>query len=252
MRLISANIEGDRHLARIVPFLEQQCADVICLQETFQHDIPHLVGPMHSLFLPMCLKPDREGAWASWGIAIASRFKALKTHSQYYYQPDPVILPFDEGAKRKTIAHGYVSMRLSINETEMTVATTHFTWTPNGAPDATQELDLRAMLGQLGAMPSHILCGDFNIPRRQNHLYESLISHYTDHIPQDIESSIFVPLHYARRKPGVAEKLAGFMVDYIFSTPDAYSVSNVELHGGLSDHMILTADVMPYDPAYPR
>jgi endonuclease/exonuclease/phosphatase family metal-dependent hydrolase len=243
-RLITANIEGDRHLEKLVPFFASQSFDIVCLQEVFQSDVMQLVGPDFQVeFLPMCLKANKAGDLFPWGAAIASRLPVKKVISRYYYKPNPELAPYDEKKKRQTIAQGLVGLQLVAGDRSLNVITTHFTWTPDGAPDANQDKDIVTLLDMLALEPPHILCGDFNIPRRQNHHYPTLAHHYTDHIPQDIESSVYVPLHYAREKPGVAQKLSGLMVDYIFSTPNAYRVENVERHGALSDHWLFTADI---------
>jgi endonuclease/exonuclease/phosphatase family metal-dependent hydrolase len=250
MRLVSANIEGDLHLDKVLPFLSRQDADVICLQEVFRDDLATLADAMHTTqFLPMCLKPNRHGLWSEWGLAIASRPEVLETSQFYYHRPDPGMVRFEESAKRQTVAQGALALRLAVDAAELTVIATHFTWTPDGAPDDTQTTDMDALLHQLSRFAPHLLCGDFNIPRKQNRLYQNLAARYTDHIPQHVASSIYVPLHYARHKPGVAEKLASFMVDYVFSTPGSCKITNVELHGGISDHMAITAEVAAYLPA---
>ena len=38
LKLVSTNIEGNRHLDKILPFLQKSKADVICLQEVYLPD----------------------------------------------------------------------------------------------------------------------------------------------------------------------------------------------------------------------
>jgi endonuclease/exonuclease/phosphatase family metal-dependent hydrolase len=244
LKLVTANIEGDLHLDLVRPFLLGQNPDIVCLQEVFEQDVPDLLGEGYqSAFLPMCLKVNRNGESAPWGVAIASRRPVIATHQKYYRRPVDHIIAYDHRNKRDTLSYGYVSMRIDVDGLPITVITTHFTWSPDGLADANQDADLAALLKVLASEPPHILCGDFNIPRRQNRLYGTLTEHYTDHVPQDIASSLHVPFHNARHKPGVAEKLATLMVDYIFSTPNSYRVADVALHGGISDHCAISAKV---------
>lgn len=42
MKLISLNIEGDKHLDKIIKFLEKEKADVFCFSEIFEEDIKHI------------------------------------------------------------------------------------------------------------------------------------------------------------------------------------------------------------------
>ncbi len=244
VRLVSVNIEGDVHLELIAPFLARQGADIVCLQEVFRDDLQMFFGDASRVeFLPMSLKVNRQGGLADWGIAMATRLPVREAWNTYYYQPATELVPFDERAKRQTVGHGVVGMRLTVASTELTVVTTHFTWTPDGMPDTNQDTDIVALLNMLQPLEPHVLCGDFNIPREQNRHYRELAKRYTDHVPLNVLSSIHVPLHNARHRSGVSEKLGRLMVDYIFSTPDSYGINNVELHGGVSDHLALTATI---------
>jgi endonuclease/exonuclease/phosphatase family metal-dependent hydrolase len=244
LKLISANIEGDRHRAAVVPFFREQRPNVACIQEVFLHDLPELLGDDVAFeFLPMCLKIDRNGSLSPWGAAVSCRFPIEGVRSAYYHQPTDDLARYDPQNKRQTIRHGILGLRFTAMGKPFNVITTHFTWTPNGEPDVNQDQDITAMLDLLEQEPPHILCGDFNIPRGYNHHYDTLRQRYTDNVPDSISSSIYVPLHYASAKPETAEKLSRFMVDYIFSTPKAYRVENVERHGGLSDHYLFTATI---------
>ncbi len=244
MKLVSANIEGDLHLDKVSAFLQHQNPDVVCLQEVFQRDVPILLGQdFKGEFLPMCLKVNRSGELAPWGLSIASRRPLQRVRTGYYHRATQDLVAFDEKNKRHTIWQGFAGLQLEDDGAVVNVITTHFTWTPNGVSDANQDADIVALLGLMRDETPHVLCGDFNIPRRQNELYKTLMQHYTDHVPPEITSSIYVPLHYARHKPNVAERLAQYMVDYILSTPGAYRVETVALHGGISDHYGLTAEI---------
>jgi endonuclease/exonuclease/phosphatase family metal-dependent hydrolase len=244
MKLVSANIEGDLHLDKVGPFLRQQNADVICLQEVFVDDLPDLLGrDVQFHFLPMTLKTKRSSETAAWGTAIAHRLPGKLVICDYYHKPTEVLVPFNESAKQPTIWHGVIGVQISSGDRTMNIYTTHFTWTPDGAPDANQRGDMAKLLALLADESPHVLCGDFNIPRQQNSLYGILTRHYTDHVPPDSASSIYLPLHYVRHDAAKSAKLAAFMVDYIFSTPGTYRIENFAMHGGVSDHFALSAEV---------
>jgi endonuclease/exonuclease/phosphatase family metal-dependent hydrolase len=246
MKLLSANIEGDLHLDRIVPFVTGQDPDIVCLQEVFEADLPQILGTGHSVeFLPMMIKTRKSGQPGALGIAIATAHAARPVMREYYYKAAPEIAIYDEKDKRNTISHGVIGIELETPDGPMTVCTTHFTWTPNGLPDVNQQTDLTELLQLLKDQQPHILCGDFNIPRKQNSLYGTLAAHYTDNIPSHIVSSVYLPLHYVRNDPVKNAWMATLMVDYIFSTPDRYRVAKVELHGGVSDHFAFTANIEP-------
>jgi endonuclease/exonuclease/phosphatase family metal-dependent hydrolase len=237
---VSANIEGDRHLERVIPFVKNLAPDVICLQEVFEPDLPAILGDgWQTQFLPMTLKPMRSGQWAEHGIAIASRQPVANAVKAYYHQLAPEPVRFDEKDKRSTCWHGVAGFDVGA----LTVFVTHFTWTPNGVSDANQEKDMAALLNLMGQQKPHILCGDFNIPRAQNSMYSVLAKQYTDHVPARFTGSLDLSLHYAARNPAVAARIGNYMVDYVLSNGSSYRVDNVEMHSGLSDHRLLTADI---------
>ncbi len=88
------------------------------------------------------------------------------------------------------------------------------------------------MLKILTKIPELILCGDFNSPRGGGGIYDRLATQYRDHIPAHITTTIDGQLHRA----GPLQ----FVVDGLFSSPE-YLVNQVQVVGGLSDHMAIVA-----------
>jgi hypothetical protein len=91
----------------------------------------------------------------------------------------------------------------------------------------------------LGTMGEFVLGGDFNAPRG-GEMFSVLSSAYTDNIPLQYKTSLDLTLHRAARERG--PQLGDKMVDGLFSTP-AYSVSDVRLVDGVSDHMAVVATI---------
>jgi endonuclease/exonuclease/phosphatase family metal-dependent hydrolase len=247
-KLLSVNIEGDKHLERVGPCIAEENPDVICLQEAFRDDIIPLVGTEYQTeFLPMCLKERRDGSLSQWGIAIATRTPAWRVVRDYYYQPTTTFVPFDglsKHTKRKTVWQGVVGVTIEDDGADLAIFTTHFTWTPDGRSDEHQTTDMKALLHFMSERGPHILCGDFNIPRKQNSVYPIMTAHYTDHVPPEYETSMFVPLHRVKNDPVQSANLGTYMVDYILSAPPhALTVTNVEMRGNVSDHYALVAQV---------
>lgn len=246
-KVLTVNIEGDKHLERIRPFIAEENPDVVCLQEVFRDDIQLLLGSEYQIeFLPMCLRERMDTSLDVWGAAIATRQPALRVTREYFHQPTTTLVPFDGNSvhtKRKTIWQGLVGVTVHDGKNELTIFTTHFTWTPNGASDEYQATDMNSLLSFLALQDGHILCGDFNIPRKQNALYPILASHYTDHVPKEYETSMYLPLHRTKDDPIQGPRVASFMVDYIFSTPGEYKVSPAEMRCNVSDHCALVATV---------
>lgn len=246
-KLLTLNVEDDKHLERIKPFIAEENPDIVCLQEVFREDVLWLVGTEFQVeFMPMCLKPRRDGGLAYRGIAVCTRSPAWKVVRDYYFQPNTTLIPADDmdtESKRKTYWHGVVGATIDDNGLDMTIFTTHFTWTPNGLSNEFQAQDMKRLLAFMAEMPPHLICGDFNIPRKQNSMYPLLTAHYADNVPSEIETSIYVPLHRIKDDPVESERISHFMVDYIFSTPGAYNVTDVQMRANVSDHYGIVATI---------
>jgi endonuclease/exonuclease/phosphatase family metal-dependent hydrolase len=246
-KLLTLNIEGDKHLERIRPFIAEENPDIVCLQEAFRDDAQELLGSEFQIeFLPMCLKERKNGALAQWGVAVATRTPAQQVIREYYQQQTTTLVPYDGitiHTKRKTTWLGVVGVVIADGDKKLTVFTTHFTWTPDGASNEYQASDMKGLLSFLETQEPHVLCGDFNIPRKQNDIYPILAAHYTDHVPQEYETSMYLPLHRTKDDPVEGPRVASYMVDYILSTPDTYTIPPVVMQGNVSDHCALMTTI---------
>lgn len=249
LKLVSINIERSNHLDRVHAFLEHHVPDVVCLQELMEHDIPYfenVCGGGHCIFSPMThyLAQDRLGVM---GMGIFSRLPISKNEARYYLGSHDAIVDFDPtNAETKHTTEAYAVIFCDIEKDGHTfrIATTHFTWTPNGAPDDFQRADLQGLLAVLETLGEFVLCGDFNAPRMyqgaSGEIFSAIAARYKDNIPLQYETSIDVSLHHnGTLHP---QELADKMVDGVFSTSD-YAVSDVELVSGVSDHCAVVATI---------
>jgi endonuclease/exonuclease/phosphatase family metal-dependent hydrolase len=250
MKLVSLNIEGNKHLERVEPFLKKEGADVACIQEVFEKDAQTLAKNLglSFVFAPMYLdsySPQAESLERK-GIAIFTRFPLHNTAIHTYWSPGTELKRFDMtgvDAKRQTERGILLRGDLISKEGVFTLATTHFTWTPDGMPNEYQEADSDALLGILSGMPDVILGGDFNIPRGVNSVYKKFAARYTDAIPASYISSLDTNLHRIRGDAMQKARLEKFMVDYIFLS-EKYTAENVRLESGVSDHMAVVGDIL--------
>ena len=63
LKLVSLNIEKDRHLDRIVPFLSEQMPDVFCAQEVYESSIPVIAEALSGaeyVYAPMTGRPKES------------------------------------------------------------------------------------------------------------------------------------------------------------------------------------------------
>lgn len=247
-KLLQLNIEGDKHLERVKPFIAEENPDIVCLQEAFREDILWLVGTDFQIeYIPMCLKPRQDGSLAHFGIAICTRIPAWKVVRDYYFQPNTSLVPADDTnihTKRDTYRQGVVGVTIDDNGLDITVLSTHFTWSFQGLSDEYQAQDMKRLLAFTAELEPHVLCGDFNVPRKQNSMYPLMAAHYTDHIPPEIETSMFLPLHRVKDDPVEGPRISQYMVDYILSTPKgAYNITNVQMRANVSDHYGVVANI---------
>ncbi len=228
IKLVSINIEGQKHLEAVKAFLAREKADVACLMEVYGSDLawiaqdyPHVVyGPNNVV-----------SAGVTLGVAILS--KAPITEQEIFYCDGKSATTLDilgDGT------HSPVVVMARIGEYQIGV--THFTWVPNGEADARQREHVSTLLEHLGQQGEFVIVGDFNIPRGRE-LYHELAKHYHDNIPADIATTIDPDLHRANWKE--RGKLA-LVVDYVWTTK-AYNVNNVRVVSSVSDHCGLVCSV---------
>lgn len=252
MKLISLNVEGSKHWDLIDPFLDKELPDALCLQEVFENDATHLAErlDMHHVFAPMMLRnpefKEPEPPELPFGVAMLSRTPFANTATYEYHSTGNPLLPHggkNIETRRESIRQVLISAQIPYDNKLFSIATTHFTWTPNGMPDRYQEDDARALLAILSKMPGDIaLCGDFNMPRHFNPLYDLFAAHYADAIPDSYKSSIDLSIHRSRNNPEAVADLSKYMVDYLFLTP-GYHAENVRLQSGISDHYGIVAEL---------
>lgn len=237
LKLISLNIERDLHYGTVLPFLCAEKADIVCLQEVLDHDVPRFERELGMRgFFAVTGYADRGRntlELAKQGVTNGSAiFTLLPVHAfqelLYYGTPDRVPSVKDPLPPGR-FDHSRGALLVADVEKEgkhFRIATTHFTWTPDGEASDAQREDMKRMIGLCESMPDLVLCGDFNMPRGRE-MWEKFALRYKDNIPLCYESSMDPKLHL---KKGLS-----VMVDGLFTTPE-YRASDVQLVEGVSDH----------------
>ena len=240
LKLVTLNIEGSKHFDRVFPFLQSQMADVICLQEVFQIDLDSITAKLGGqiLFVPMTnmsrLRTRVDSPRGIWGIAIwlSERVKLIESQT-YYYRGSPTAALTDNDPGYDS-SRAVVLVRVSADGEEFVIATTHFTWTPDGVADDRQKADFATLMQALSTHPELILCGDFNAPRG-GEIFSAFCQHFTDNLPADVRTTLDPELHRYHNQFELA-------VDTIFSTP-SYLVKDVIVQSGVSDHKAIVAQI---------
>lgn len=242
-KLVQLNIEGDAHIDLVSKFLHAQNADIVCLQEVFKKNMEELHVLPYSTFLLTMHRHDKNGEVSDFGVALFSREPITQSQYLYYAKPNNALGVFDRTSAETIRASSQRGVLFCELESGLKIATVHHTWTANGLEDAYQVEDTHALIHVLADKSRYILCGDFNIPRGVNSCYQIITDSLNDCIPQTIASSMHIPLHRVRNNKEEATKVAGYMVDYIFRTPDAPQVANVQQFCGMSDHCAFVANI---------
>ncbi len=232
-------MEGSRHLEKILPFLSQRPPQILCLQEAFAQDVALLAQALNAqaVFAPMCLMtqftPEEKTFSGEWGVAIITPFPILKKVQAKYFGMDEE-LPTNQSGNPNRAHRVYLQANVDTPLGEIAVATTHFTWTPDGQPSAEQWEHLPRLQKLLQEHSPDIFCGDLNSARGTNGILDRLAQTWNDAIPPEIHTSIDGQLHRAGPLP--------FMVDALFTTPRVQT-NNVSMQSGLSDHQAVLADI---------
>lgn len=241
LKLVSINVERQKHWDTVLPFLKRESPDVVCMQELFLSDVPLVDFPFHH-FVPNSQWVDSEHQKPETvGVCVFSKKPFSDIQTSYYFG-DPGTIPiFDQTSPATIRATWLRGIALATIDTQFTVATTHGTWTPHGEAEAYQLEDIERLKKILADVGEHVLCGDFNIPRGTDPIANLLSQGYTDQIPPEYHGSMDMQFHRTR---GTSEEahVATNMVDYLFTTP-AYGARNVRLQDGVSDHKAIIATI---------
>ena len=236
LKLLTLNIEQDRHLDRVAQTIATHLPDIVCLQEVFEKDCAKLaaVGGYQVKYAISTLMPEGTAGNTSprsWGVAVLTRVQLIN-QTVAYYSDDPRIRIFDAPNDLRRMV---VMTELQHEGRFYRFGTTHFTWSMAGATTEEQLADFARLKRVLLPYSDYVLCGDFNAPRGGE-----LFARFTDelglidHLPPNVTTTIDPQFHY-----GGALELA---VDTIFSTPE-YSVTDVQVLEGISDHKGILARV---------
>lgn len=226
LKIVSLNIEQDKHFDRIIPFLKKMQPDIILMQEVYLKDIPFLEKTLEMKASFAILNTFRDRENSEFGLVTLSAL-AYKSHTIYYRgdSTNPPILEKGKGEAANQ-ARALLITEVVKGSTQYRAINTHFTWTPDGQPTDKQYKDVDIMLGHLSTFSDFVLCGDFNAPRGRP-IFDKIASKYKDNIPSDITTTIDKNLHRGGD--------LNLVVDGMFTTPK-YQTHSVEIIAGLSDH----------------
>jgi endonuclease/exonuclease/phosphatase family metal-dependent hydrolase len=231
LKLLTLNIESDRHLPQVHAALTEHKPDIACLQEVFESDCEYLASSVgyHVKHASGGRIEHPSGPDRSWGIAVLSRVPVLR-QTVTYYADDP---SFRVIRQPNDPRRGLVITELEHEGRPYRIITTHFTWTPNGQISDEQQADFARMQALLRQYPDYVLCGDFNAPRGRA-MFAKFVDELglIDHLPGSVRSTLDPRFHKAAPLE--------LVVDTVFSTPQ-YQVADIRVLEGISDHKGIVA-----------
>lgn len=238
LSLVHVNIERDRHLERLKPFLAERMPDVLCVQEIFEKDVPFFedILDAEGFFVARHLFEHPERGSLVEGLAIFSRSGFASTSSHLVGGNGRDLKIFDKAtpeSRMQTQRYELIVADIPYEGMTHRIATTHLPVTAEAIVDDIQRGVMRNVLSVLSTCGEFVLTGDLNTPRGDE-VFSAIAAVYHDNVPAQYTSSIDGSLHRAGPLP--------YMVDGIFTTP-AYQATNVEMVCGVSDHCALTAQI---------
>lgn len=222
IKIVQLNVEKNRHLDKVIPFLKKQNADVVCLQEVMQHDIATIEKEtgLHGFFAPISFQPKINDVQ---GNVILSRYPIIEFSIYTYIHMENYL-----GEK---LSHN-ISIAKIAADTEYTIMCTHFPVTPNGKIDDNQKKAWDKLKIKLASYDQFVLAGDFNAPRGRE-MFAKFTEMLKDNLPPEVKTTLD-PKHH--RHPHLV-----YAVDNIFSKNMV--VSNVKVVDNLSDHKAIVATI---------
>jgi len=259
IKVVSLNIEKNKHIDKVLAFLKQENPDVVCLQEIFRPDFERFKQELslEGVFDYQVTLTESNVATYEQGVAILSKHPIISHQSKPYTNNEPTgesvnINNHAEKSVDKNVANKKYSRRvlfafINIGNEVYNFATTHFTWGYYGYRDANgefiwqidrastseQESDAGRLLDIFAHMGEFVFCADTNCPRGQK-VFGLFSQNLKDNIPQSYRTSIDGSIHRAGPLP--------LMVDCLFTTP-GYIAENVTLKDGVSDHMAVVGEI---------
>lgn len=244
MKLISCNVEGDRHFKeRLFPLFAKEKADVLALQEVFEADLERIKkvsGLDQYLFYPQAniTKPNIHlPLKGEWGVAIFANDIIQKDGFYYFRNHDDRLVVF-QNDNSNSIDRVALRAKVKVDDHLFQIINIHFTWSGRGQITDEQRISYQILESYLSKHGQCILCGDLNSPR-EGEIFDHLATIYHDNIPTQVKTTIDKNLH----KSGKDIQL---VVDCLFTSPD-YQVEDIRVVPNTSDHMAVVAEIKKVD-----
>lgn len=241
MKLISINIECNKHHKTVLDFIKKENPDIICLQELLEEDYGFFKKELNMssvykewTYMVKTSHPDLVGK--KHGVAIFSNNIIDSGYNFYIGKEENLHRPFKEIVLNEKLQENTAFVWAVVKGEKgdlFKIITTHIPVTNEGESTPYQLMVVDTLIKTLNNFGEFILCGDMNAPRG-NETFTRLAKKYKDNIPFEYKTSIDQNLH---RVKGLQ-----YMIDGLFTTP-RYKITGVVLKDGISDHMAVIANI---------
>jgi exonuclease III len=239
MKLVSINVEFDKHHDTVLPFLKSQNPDVVCLQELLDDDVEFFKGELGmQCAFQTCrydkFPRDHRHLGVRHGVGIFAKEIQDQGYAFYAGEEKELFEPFKFENPNNAEAIVWADVE-GLDGKTYRILTCHFPVTHEGESTPYQLEVLDTFLTKVEPLGECVITGDFNAPRG-NETFSRLAQKYKDNIPAEYKTTLDPKLHPTK---GLIE----YVVDGLFTTP-AYSVSDIKLVDGLSDHVAVVGEVV--------
>lgn len=231
--------------SKIAGFLQNNKADIICLQEMTINSKDHTIKDVPAYIaeelgykyyqkeLPI---ESTDGEKMMLANGIFSRFPISKVHYAWINEPQNSGGYDDE-------YRAYVEVTVNIQGKDLSVGTTHMSYTHRFQETDNKQYETIKLCSELKKhTESFVFTGDLNA-LKDSHTINLIESHlHNAGPPADKNTWTTKPFSYN----GFEETDLNWRLDYVFMTPDLKIVSSETLQTNLSDHLpILTKILLP-------
>lgn len=234
--ILQWNIWYKEDIHHIAQFLKEHPADVVCLQELTIQEIeeightPDYIAEQlgyEYYYKEINLGEDK----IKLANGVFSRYPIISTSWQWINEPTGTGYYDDE-------YRAYIEVRLNIRGTEITIATTHMSYTDFLKSTPRKEQEAEKLVKFLKKHTSKFLfTGDLNAPPESKTM--ELITSVLHDIGPDENTWTTKPFSYN----GFETNELNFRLDYILATPDVKVISAEVLKTKYSDHLPILATV---------
>lgn len=253
IKVLQLNLWMGRLMRLVIPAIERENPDILCLQEAFSCpggamrypdktfnsvELITELGYPNVYFSPVCTF-NVDGTEVRYGNAIVSRFPIIQTETVEVNKSlsDTTLLPINSGNERNA---QYARIELPSGE-RVSVINHHGYWEPNGMGSAVSVEKMQLVKDFAQAKPApRVVCGDLNVipespaMRVWDDSFENLTAIYK--LKTTLGSLSKANLKSFKGDPHVA-------CDHILVSPDIKHANFTVLNDIISDHLGLTVEL---------